>query len=124
MFGQLSSLRRTCPPLARFPERSPDVKSACPGPYRWTLIYSVGVDTGIGDPRSWPSARMLPNAILLFVEVRIGEPCIRVPAPTHTIGGVSVQAICYGRECPPIIETLRKTLNMLQKEATPAGAAT
>ncbi|TAM55449.1 MAG: hypothetical protein EPN53_02885 [Acidobacteria bacterium] len=124
LFGQLSSLRDTVPALAHLPRRSPEVETACPGPYRWTLLYGVGVDTGLSNPRAWPSARMLPTAILLFVEVRIGRPCIPVPAPTHTIGEVSVQAICYGRDCQPIIETLTKTLAMLKREAsctTPAS---
>ena len=124
IFGQLSSLRNDCPVLAHPPQRSPDVETACPGPYRWTLLYGVGIDTGLSDPRSWPSARMLPTAILLFVEVRIGGPCLQVPAPTHTIGAVSVQAICYGRDCQPVIDALSKTLAMLKKEVKSNAPAT
>ncbi len=124
LFGQLSSLRDKCPALAHLPQRSPDVETACPGPYRWTLLYGVRVDTGLTTPRAGPRARMLPTAILLFVEVRIGGPCVPVPAPTHRIGEVSVQAICYGRDCQPIIETLSKTLAMLKKEASSTAPAT
>lgn len=124
LFGQVSSVRDRCPSLAHLPKVSPELETACPGPYRRTLLYGVGVDTSLSNPRAWPRARMFPTGILLFVDVRIGGPCIPVPAPIHTIGEVSVQAVCYGRDCEPIVQALSETIAMLKREAGSAAHAT
>ena len=120
LFAEVFSLRGHLDSLNHLPTAYPDREEACPGPYRRTLLYGIGVEGSLHNPRAWPRARMVPTGIALLVDVRIGDPCLPNQAPVHVFGDVAVQSICYGRDCKVIIDRLSRTLARL-KERYPDG---